>query len=77
MCAMASPIESGDNKSRLITDHAIEFLDTVPADKAFFLNIGYIATHSPYVQSRHDPRQTARYQNCAFAGSQPTSRIPG
>ena len=59
-------IELDGNKSRLITDHAIEFLDAVPADTPFFLNIGYIATHSPYVQSAHAPRQTARYQDCAF-----------
>ena len=58
---------SAENKSRLISDHAIDFLDTVPAGKPFFLNIGYIATHSPYVQSAHDPAQTARYQDCAFA----------
>lgn len=54
------------NKSRFITDHAIEFLDTVPADKPFFLNIGYIATHSPYRQQEHDPAQTAKYQDCGF-----------
>ena len=59
-------VELGGNKSSLITDRAIEFLDTVPADKPFFLNIGYIATHSPYTQQTHDPRQTERYQDCPF-----------
>ena len=59
-------VEIEGNKSKLITDHAIKFLDTVPDDKPFFLNIGYIATHSPYVQSAHDPARTARYQDCAF-----------
>lgn len=59
-------VELDGNKSNFITDHAIEFLDTVPADKPFFLNVGYIATHSPYQQSTHDPEQTARYQDCAF-----------
>lgn len=59
-------VELDGNKSNFITDHAIEFLDTVPADKPFFLNVGYIATHSPYQQSTHDPEQTARYQHCAF-----------
>ena len=59
-------VELAGNKSSHITDHAIEFLDTVPADKPFFLNIGYIATHSPYQQSAHDPLQTERYQDCAF-----------
>ena len=59
-------VELDGNKSRFITDHAIEFLDSVPADQAFFLNIGYIATHSPYRQQEHDPRQTAKYANCPF-----------
>ena len=54
------------NKSRLITGHAIDFLASVPDDKPFFLNVGYIATHSPYQQAAHDPRQTARSQDCAF-----------
>lgn len=59
-------VELDGNKSQFITDHAIEFLDTVPFSKPFFLNIGYIATHSPYARQTHDPRQTARYQDCAF-----------
>ena len=60
-------IELDGNKSGHITNHAIEFLDSAPADQPFFLNIGYIATHSPYAQQTHDPAQTARYQDCAFA----------
>ena len=59
-------VELDGNKSCFITDHAIEFLDTVPADQPFFLNIGYIATHSPYRQQEHDPAQTAKYQDCPF-----------
>ena len=59
-------VELDGNKSSLITDHAIEFLDSAPADKPFFLNIGYIATHSPYRQQTHDPEQTAKYQDCKF-----------
>ena len=59
-------VDLDGNKSSLITDHAIEFLDTVPADTPFFLNIGYIATHSPYAQQTHDPAQTRKYQDCAF-----------
>lgn len=59
-------VELDGNKSQFITDHAIEFLDTVPADQPFFLNIGYIATHSPYRRQEHDPRQTAKYKNCPF-----------
>ena len=59
-------VELHGNKSRFITDHAIEFLDSAPADQPFFLNIGYIATHSPYRQQAHDPQQTAKFQSCAF-----------
>lgn len=43
------------NKSRHITDHALAFLAEAPAEQPFFLNIGYIATHSPYEASAHDP----------------------
>ena len=59
-------VELDGNKSGFITDHAIEFIDTAPADKPFFLNIGYIATHSPYRRQEHDPRQTAKYETCPF-----------
>ena len=69
-------VELTGNKSRFITDHAIEFLDSVPADKPFFLNVGYIATHSPYRQQTHDQAQTARYQNCAFAQIPPWEPHP-
>ena len=59
-------VELAGNKSALITDHALEFLDSVPNSKPFFLKVGYIATHSPYHQQAHDPQQTARYQDCPF-----------
>ena len=59
-------VELDGNKSSLITDHAVKFLDTVPEGKPFFLNIGYIATHSPYQRGTHDSRQTAMYEHCAF-----------
>ncbi len=59
-------VELDGNKSEFITDHAIAFLDTVPEGKPFFLNIGYIATHSPYRRQTHDPQRTAKYENCAF-----------
>ena len=69
-------VELTGNKSRFITDHAIEFLDTVPDDKPFFLNVGYIATHSPYRQQTHDPLQTARYHDCPFAEIPPWDPHP-
>ena len=64
-------IELDGNKSQFITDHAIEFLESAPTDKPFFLNIGYIATHSPYQQQTHDPQQTAGYQDRAFSDVPP------
>lgn len=66
-------IKNGDfvtlsgNKSAHITDHAIEFLETIDGSKPFFLNIGYIATHSPYEQQAHDPSLTQRYQESTFS----------
>ena len=57
---------SSENKSKLITDHAIEFLDNVPDEQPFFLNVGYIATHSPYHKTTHDPAMTQLYENCEF-----------
>lgn len=57
---------SSENKSKLITDHAIDFLDNLPDDKPFFLNIGYIATHSPYHKDTHDPAVTRLYKDANF-----------
>lgn len=60
-------VELEGNKSSLITDHALEFLDNAPGDKPFFLNVGYIATHSPYDAASHDPALTARFSGHDFA----------
>lgn len=59
-------LELTGNKSGFVTDHAIKFLDQAPADRPFFLNVGYIATHSPYDQQSHDPAVTALYQDATF-----------
>ena len=69
-------VELDGNKSRHITDRAIDFLDAAPADRPFFLNVGYIATHSPYQQQTHDPALTALYQDCAFAAIPPYDPHP-
>ena len=66
-------VELDGNKSRFITDRAIDFLEAAPADQPFFLNVGYIATHSPYRQQTHDPALTALYQDCAFDAIPPYS----
>lgn len=69
-------VELAGNKSAFITDHALEFLDSVPDSKPFFLKVGYIATHSPYHQQAHDPQQTARYQDCPFRDIPPYQPHP-
>lgn len=61
------PLELDGNKSTLITDHALEFLESAPDDRPFFLNVGYIATHSPYDVASHDPALTARFADHNFA----------
>ena len=57
---------SSENKSTLITDHAVEFLQNAPEEKPFFLNVGYIATHSPYHKEAHDSQLTALYEDAKF-----------
>jgi len=61
------PVDLDGNKSTLITDHALEFLAAAPDDRPFFLNVGYIATHSPYAAAGHDPALTARFVDHDFA----------
>ncbi len=58
------PLTLAGNKTQFITDYALQFLDQAPADRAFFLNVGYIATHSPY--SNQEPELVARYQDATF-----------
>lgn len=60
------PLELVGNKSTLITDYALEFLDDTPADQPFFLNVGYIATHSPYQAETHDPTLTSLFAHTTF-----------
>lgn len=50
-----SPVELDGNRSTHITDRALTMLKEVPRDRPFFLNVGYMATHSPYVAKAHDP----------------------
>ncbi len=67
---------SSDNKSKLITDHAIEFIDLIPNDQPFFLNVGYIATHSPYHKDTHDSRLTELYERADFIDLPPYKAHP-
>lgn len=64
------------NKSARITDHTLEFLENAPADQPFFLNVGYIATHSPYHKDAHQPELTALYENATFRDIPPYQAHP-
>jgi arylsulfatase A-like enzyme len=54
------------NRSRHITGHALRFLEERPAEGPFFLNIGYFATHSPYIENKHDPEVVELYRRATF-----------
>jgi arylsulfatase A-like enzyme len=54
------------NRSRHITDHALRFLEERPDDRPFFLNIGYFATHSPFMENKHDPETVNLYRDATF-----------
>jgi arylsulfatase A-like enzyme len=58
------PITLTGNKTRIITDMAMEFLDQAPTDRSFFLNVGYIATHSPY--DNQEPELVQSYADATF-----------
>jgi arylsulfatase A-like enzyme len=58
------PLTLAGNKTRLITDYALRFLDQTPPEQPFFLHVGYIATHSPYGNQESD--LVARYQDARF-----------
>ncbi|WP_432799250.1 sulfatase family protein [Poriferisphaera sp. WC338] len=61
------PVTLSGNKSQFITDHAIQFLRDCPKNQPFFLNVGYIATHSPYHQDHHDPKLIDQYKDASFS----------
>lgn len=60
------PLELEGNKSRIITDKAVEFLEAATGDEPFFLNISYIATHSPYQIQAHEPHLADKVQDFDF-----------
>ncbi len=57
------------NKTALITDHALRFLDAAPPASPFFLNVAYISTHSPY--SGQEPELEALYDDATFCDIPP------
>lgn len=70
------------NKSAHITDHALDFLNSLDSPDApgngqpFFLNVGYVVTHAPYGQQHHDPAVTGLYQDATFADIPPFNSHP-
>ena len=67
-------LELEGNKTRIITDYALNFLDEAPRDQPFFLNVGYIATHSPYLNQ--EPDLVALYDAAEFGDIAPYSPHP-
>ena len=62
------------NKTEIITYYALRFLDDAPADHPFFLQVGYIATHSPY--GNQEPDLVALYGDAAFGDIPPYTPHP-
>jgi len=63
------PVTLSGNKTKIVTDHAITFLQQCPTDRPFFLNVGYIATHSPY--GGQEPDLVASYRDATFVDVPP------
>ncbi|CAA9567215.1 MAG: Arylsulfatase [uncultured Thermomicrobiales bacterium] len=64
-----APLTLAGNKTRFITDYALRFLEEAPRDRPFFLTVGYIATHSPYLGQ--EPDLAALYDDATFADIPP------
>lgn len=64
------------NKSQLITDYALRFLETLPDEQPFFLKVGYVATHSPYESESHVPELVRRYDESTFCDIPPYTPHP-
>jgi len=54
------------NKTKIITDRALQFLDGANDQQPFFLNVGYMSTHNPYGAEFHDPEVVSLYENAQF-----------
>jgi arylsulfatase A-like enzyme len=52
------------NKTRFIAEAALEFLDSASAAQPWFLQVGFIATHSPY--AGQEPELVALYERARF-----------
>jgi arylsulfatase A-like enzyme len=58
------PVDIPGYKNRIITDHALKFLNQRETQKPFFLQVGYIATHNPW--EGHPERLVSHYRKCTF-----------
>ncbi len=56
----------GEYVTDLITDNALEFLDTRDSEKPFFLSVNYTAPHSPWSEVHHKKEYIDMYRDCAF-----------
>lgn len=66
-----APLVLDGSKTDRITERALAMLAEAPDDRPFFLNIGYVATHSPYDEAAHDPALVAGLGDCAFVDIPP------
>lgn len=58
------PREITGYSTSVVTDYALDFLNTRDPARPFFLFVGYVATHSPWRD--HPERLVARYRHCTF-----------
>ena len=62
------------NRTEITTTHAIDFLNSTKDESSFFLQIGYIGTHSPYVGQ--DPELVDFYREASFRDIEMASPHP-
>ena len=59
------------NSSRLIVDHAVDFLQRIPTDDPFYLNVWFHASHAPMNPTHAQLQQFPASQYCAWSGFSP------
>jgi arylsulfatase A-like enzyme len=58
------PLKIEGNRTQITTDYALEFLEGRNDNQPFFLQVGYIATHSPF--TGQEPELVESYKNASF-----------
>ncbi|MDD7202517.1 MAG: sulfatase-like hydrolase/transferase [Sphaerochaetaceae bacterium] len=56
-------MEKGKYVTDLIADHALEFLETRPKDKPFYLSVHFTAPHSPWSAMHHPAKYLDMYRD--------------